>query len=105
LHDLTRPGVTLASVMMVALVMSLVVNLLLVHVALRPIRDLEATAHRVWGGDLQARVPPSMVADRDMERVGRTVNLLLDALTSDRARMRRLASLVITAQDEERSRI
>jgi signal transduction histidine kinase len=105
LHDLKRPGLTLASVMMVALVLSLLVNLVLVHVALRPIRDLENTAHRVWGGDLQARVPPSMVADRDMERVGRTVNLLLDALTSDRARMRRLASLVITAQDEERSRI
>ncbi len=105
LHDLSRPGLTLASVMMVALVLSLLVNLVMVHVALRPIRDLENTAHRVWGGDLQARVPPSMVADRDMERVGRTVNLLLDALTSDRARMRRLASLVITAQDEERSRI
>ncbi|HET7551563.1 MAG TPA: sensor histidine kinase [Gemmatimonadaceae bacterium] len=105
LHDLNRPGITLASVMMVALVLSLLVNLLLVQVALRPIRDLENTAHRVWGGDLEARVPPSLVADRDMVRVGRTVNLLLDALTSDRARMRRLASLVITAQDEERSRI
>jgi signal transduction histidine kinase len=105
LHDMNRPGITLASVMMVALVMSLVVNLLLVQVALRPIRDLEDTAHQVWGGDLEARVPPSLVADRDMVRVGRTVNLLLDSLTSDRARMRRLASLVITAQDEERSRI
>jgi signal transduction histidine kinase len=105
LHDLSRPGLTLASVMMVALVISLVVNLALVRVALRPIHDLEDTAHRVWGGDLEARVPPSLVADRDMVRVGRTVNLLLDALTSDRARMRRLASLVITAQDEERSRI
>jgi signal transduction histidine kinase len=105
LHDMNRPGITLASVMLVALVISLLVNLVLVHAALRPIRDLENTAHRVWGGDMQARVPPSLVADRDMKRVGRTVNLLLDALTSDRARMRRLASLVITAQDEERSRI
>lgn len=105
LHDMNRPGITLGSVMLVALVISLVVNLVLVHAALRPIRDLENTAHKVWGGDLKARVPPSLVADRDMKRVGRTVNLLLDALTSDRARMRRLASLVITAQDEERSRI
>ncbi len=105
LHDLNRPGITLASVMLLALVISLLVNLVLVHAALRPIRDLENTAHRVWGGNLRARVPPSLVADRDMKRVGRTVNLLLDALTSDRARMRRLASLVITAQDEERSRI
>ncbi|HEY9478551.1 MAG TPA: sensor histidine kinase [Gemmatimonadaceae bacterium] len=105
LHDMNRPRVTLASVMMVALVLSLLVNLVLVQVALRPIRDLEFTARRVWGGDLEARVPPSLVADRHMSRVGRTINLLLDALTSDRARMRRLASLVITAQDEERSRI
>ena len=105
LHDMNRPGITLASVMMVALVISLLVNLVLVQVALRPIRDLEGTAHRVWEGDLEARVPSSLVADRNMARVGRTINLLLDALTSDRARMRRLASLVITAQDEERSRI
>lgn len=105
LHDMNRPGMTLASVMIVALFVSLLVNLVLVHVALRPIRELEATARRVWGGDLEARVAPSLVADRHMTRVGRTINLLLDALTSDRARMRRLASLVITAQDEERSRI
>ena len=105
MHDMNRAGMTLASVMIVALVVSLIVNLVLVQVALRPIRDLEDTARRVWSGDLEARVAPSLVADRHMRRVGRTINILLDALTSDRARMRRLASLVITAQDEERSRI
>jgi signal transduction histidine kinase len=105
LHDMNGRGMTLASAIIIALVVSLLVNLVLVQVALRPIRDLENTARRVWGGDLEARVAPSLVADRHMTRVGRTINLLLDALTSDRARMRRLASLVITAQDEERSRI
>ena len=105
LHEMNGRGMTLASTIMIALVVSLLVNLVLVQVALRPIRDLESTARRVWGGDLEARVAPSLVADRHMTRVGRTINLLLDALTSDRARMRRLASLVITAQDEERSRI
>lgn len=105
IHDVHSPGRTMAGVTVAALVASLLINLVLVHVALRPLRDLEETADRVWRGDLDARVPPSLVADRDMARVGRTINLLLGGLTSDRARMRRLASQVISAQDEERARI
>jgi signal transduction histidine kinase len=89
----------------IALVVGLVANLALVRVALQPLRDLEATAGRVWRGELDARVEASAVADRDMMRVGGAINMLLDGLVSDRARSRRLASLVISAQDEERSRI
>jgi signal transduction histidine kinase len=83
----------------------LVMNVLLVVTALRPVRTIEETAHRVWSGDLTARVPEMALADRDMARVGRTINLLLDALVSDRARMRELAASVIHAADEERARI
>jgi signal transduction histidine kinase len=46
-----------------------------------------------------------MLADRDMARVGTTLNGLLDRLTEDRARVRRLAAQVIRAQDEERARV
>ena len=77
----------------------------LTRLALRPVRELEATAARVWRGDFGARVPPSLLADRDIARAGHTVNLLLDGLTSDRARMRELAMQVISAQDVERARI
>ena len=48
---------------------------------------------------------PSILADRDMARVGTTLNTLLDRLTEDRERVRRLAGQVISAQDEERARI
>src|SRR5258705_5194732 len=89
----------------VALGLSLVVNLGLVYVALRPLSDLETAAARVSGGDLEARVAPSRLADRDMARVGTTLNTLLDNLTNDRARVRRLAAQVISAQDEERARV
>ncbi len=89
----------------VALATSLVVNLALVYVALRPLNDLEAAAARVSAGDLEARVAASKLADRDMARVGTTLNTLLDRLTEDRARVRRLAAQVISAQDEERSRV
>ena len=93
------------SILGLALGLSLVVNLVLVYVALRPLTDLEETAARVSAGDLEARVAPSIVADRDMARVGTTLNTLLDRLTEDRARVRRLAAQVISAQDEERARV
>jgi len=89
----------------VALGMSLLVNFVLVFIALRPLKDLEVTARRVSTGDLDARVTPSMLADRNIARVGATLNTVLDHLMEDRARVRRLAAQVISAQDEERARV
>ena len=103
-----RTGATdwrVLSVMTVALAVGLVVNLGLVWVALRPIRDLERTATRVWSGDLETRVPDSRVADADLAQVGSTLNFLLNALAEDRARVRMLASEVVRAGDRERSRV
>jgi signal transduction histidine kinase len=101
-------GLTRASGMSnaaVALVVSSLVgvHLLLVTVALRPVRDLESVASRVWNGDLRARVGRSMVADEEVLRIGTMFNILLDGLVADRARMRALASEVISAGDRERS--
>jgi signal transduction histidine kinase len=101
---LNTPGHAV-SILGIALGASLVVNLVLVYVALRPLSDLEGTAARVSSGDLAARVPPSMLADRDIARVGTTLNTLLDRLTEGQVRARRLASQVISAQDEERARV
>ncbi len=65
------PG-SAVSILGVALALSLIVNLALVYVALRPLDDLEDTARR---------------------------------LATGRARERRLAAQVISAQDEERARV
>lgn len=93
------------SILGIALAFSLSVNLVLVYIALRPLSDLEAAAARVSAGDMAARVPASVVADRDMTRIGTTLNALLDRLTEDRARVGRLAAQVVSAQDEERARL
>jgi len=93
------------AVMTVAVAFGLAVNLLLMSVALRPIRDLERTAMRVWAGDLDSRVPRSAVADSDLAQIGGTLNFLLGALAQDRARVRALASEVVRAGDRERSRV
>jgi len=78
-------------------------HLVLVLVALRPIRDLENAASRVWRGDFGARVARSAFADRDVVRVGAMFNTLLDGLVSDRAKMRALATEVIAVGDRERA--
>ena len=85
--------------------LSLTAFFALALMALRPLRDLETVATRVWRGDFGARVGDSSIADRDLKRIGGMMNLLLDGLTADRARMRLLASSVIAAGDRERAMV
>ena len=94
-------GITAAVGLVIAA--ALAIHLVLVLIALRPIRDLDETASRVWRGDLGARVSQSAVADDDVLRVGAMFNILLDSLATDRARMRALASEVIASGDVERA--
>jgi len=103
-HDAAADWQMLA-VMTIALAVGLAVNLFLVSIALRPIRDLEETATRVWAGDLETRVPRSAVADAELAQVGGMLNILLTALSEDRARVRTLAQEVVRSGDRERSRV
>ena len=91
--------------LLIALGLGMAVNAILVYVALRPLQELEQTARRVWQGELDARVQPSPVADADIQRVGNTLNVLLDGLSADQARLRTLANEVIRAGDRERATI
>ena len=88
-----------------ALIAGLAINTVLVVFALRPIRDLELTVSRLSNGDQLARVPRSPVGDPQLDRVGGTLNALLDNLDQDRVRMHGLATEVIRAEDRERARI
>jgi signal transduction histidine kinase len=86
-----------------ALLCGLAANVLLVVLALRPLRDLEATVRRVGWGDYQARVPASPLADHGTRRVARTINALLDEWHLGRTRLRTLETEVIRAGDRERA--
>ena len=92
-------------VMVAALLVTLVLNAGLVYWALLPLRVLETTARRVSAGDLDARVRMPPLADRNLARIGATLNALLDGVTADRRRMRALATQVISAGDQERAHI
>lgn len=98
------PGAN-AEIILTSLIITLALNAALVWWALLPLRTLEATTLRVAQGDLEARFAASPLADRNLARIGRTFNDLLDRLTADRARARQLAMQVISAGDQERARI
>jgi len=72
-------GHPMSAAIILALVGVIAIHLLLVLVALRPIRDLDAVASRVWRGDFGARVKRSAVADQEVLRVGAMFNILWTA--------------------------
>jgi len=84
-------------------VAGLVLHWALTLIALRPIRDLDAVASRVWSGDYAARVNRSAFADQDVLLVGSMFNILLDSLADERTRLRALATEVISAGETERA--
>ena len=92
-------------IILTSLLVTLALNAGLVYWALLPLRALEATTIRVSRGDLGARFAVPPLADRNIARIGRTLNELLDHLTADRARARQLATQVIRAGDDERARM
>ena len=101
-----HPGrVTDIYVVMTALIMGAAVNLALVRVALRPIEALERVARLVSEGRLGARVPPSIVADRELTRLSTTINEMLDSIAAGRDRMRKLGAEVVYAEERERAQV
>jgi signal transduction histidine kinase len=83
----------------------LVLNAALVAWALRPLQVLEDTARRVSRGEFSARTEMPRFADRDLVRIGDTLNGLLDQVAAERERVRALAAQVVAAGDAERARI
>ncbi|HEX2208649.1 MAG TPA: ATP-binding protein [Longimicrobium sp.] len=89
----------------VGIVATVLVNALILRLALHPLDALERTAARVHRGDLDARVPLSAVADRELDRLTRTFNGMLDSAAANRERLREVASTALNAAEEERKRI
>ncbi len=86
-------------------VVSVVVNVVILRLALAPLRLLERTAERVQRGDMDARAPLSPLADPGLERLTGTINGMLDSLAAYRRRLRDVAARALHAEEEERKRI
>jgi len=92
-----------ASIVVVVLMLGAAVNVGLVRLALRPLKSIERVAKWVSQGRLGERVPTSMVADRELARLSRTINAMLDSLAADRKRIERLDAALTFGIEEEGS--
>ena len=98
-------SVSFALLLAVGVVLSVLSNAIIVRLALIPLKQLEATARRVQDGDPTARVEVSDLADRDLERLSATFNMMLDSAEAYRTRLRDVAARALSAQEDERRRI
>lgn len=101
-------GTLTAAVILIAVMVvliSVLVNVGLVRLALTPLAELEATARRVAGGDVEARTAATPLADRGMQSLIAVFNHMLDCLSLNRRRQRELARRVLESEERERQLI
>lgn len=101
-----RPAAELIALIAIwGAIVSLIVNGVILWLALLPLKKLEQTVWRIQSGDLDARVGPSALADRNLERIVQTFNAMLDSTVAYRQRLREVAARALTAAEEERKRL
>src|ERR671936_2570782 len=84
---------------------SLLINAGVLALALQPLHALERTVDRVAAGDLSARAGRVLFPDPDVQRLGETLNTMLDVLQEHRDLLQKLSEQVLAAQEDERKRI
>jgi two-component system sensor histidine kinase UhpB len=84
---------------------SVLINAVVLRLALQPLHALERTVDHVATGDLSARAQPVLFRDPDVERLGETLNAMLDVLQEHRELLQKMSEQVLAAQEDERKRI
>src|SRR4030081_468137 len=84
---------------------SVLITAMVRRLALQPLHALERTVDRVATGDLSARAQHVLFRDPDVERLGDTLNTMLDVLQDHRGLLQKMSEQVLAAQEDERKRI
>lgn len=101
--DVRWPAV--AVMLVVGFAGSALINAVVLSLALQPLHALERTVDRVAAGDLTARARHVLFRDPDVERLGDTLNTMLDVLQEHRVLLQKMSEQVLAAQEDERKRI
>ena len=94
-----------AVMLVVGFAASELINAAVLTLALQPLHALERTVDRVATGDLSARAQRVLFRDPDVERLGDTLNTMLDVLQEHRGLLQKMSEQVLAAQEDERKRI
>src|SRR5260370_16503613 len=94
-----------AAMVVVGFAGSVLINAIVLRLALQPLHALERTVDRVATGDLSARAQHVLFRDPDVERLGDTLNTMLDVLQDHRGLLQKMSEQVLAAQEDERKRI
>jgi len=81
------------------------INTFLVRLALTPLDDLQRVAERVSRGEWYVRATKSAIADRRIERLGTTLNHLLDEVHTDHAHMHQSIRRSLAVRETERAAV
>lgn len=95
----------LAGTVLATVLLGVVVNAVVVHFALSPLRRMEETATRIDRGREDARVGTSSIADPELGRLMQRFDQILDTLTEARERQQVAASLLVDSEERVRMRI
>ena len=95
----------IAVMLFVGFAASVIINAVVLTLALQPLHALERTFDRVAAGDLSARAQRVLFRDPDVERLGDTLNTMLDVLQDHRGLLQKMSEQVLAAQEDERKRI
>lgn len=88
-----------------ALLIGLAVNTFLVRLALSPLDSVQRVAERVSRGERYTRVTQSAIADRRIERLGTTLNRLLDEVTADHVHLHQSIRRSLAVREAERAAV
>jgi len=94
-----------AVMLVVGFASSVLINAAVLTLALQPLHALEKTVDRVAAGDVSARAQHVLFRDPDIERLGDTLNSMLDVLHEHRQQLQKMSEQVLAAQEDERKRI
>jgi two-component system sensor histidine kinase UhpB len=95
----------IAVMLVVGFAGSVLINAAVLTLALQPLHALERTVDRVATGDVTARAQRVLFRDPEIERLGETLNAMLDVLQEHRQQLQKMSEQVLAAQEDERKRI
>ena len=89
----------------IGILISLILNFIIIHAALHPLRELRLIVNRIQAGQAEVKQLALEDTDPDIHRLTNALNSLITQLEASNQELRVLSKQAINAQEDERKRI